>query len=246
MPTVPKASVKTTNPTVVVSLGPQLEVRAGLYDPHDQPVSSPKWVDLDGDCQDTVTEVLIARSTDEVTFPNKRECKVRTGAWDCFFTQERMTSLRELEVVPLVPFANAYASGASQWSKTRQQDFMNDPDSLVVARRDTILSRGDYGPDIWMPVKASARCPYLTKWLEIKDRWKLTATEAESLALTIAIGACRRGEVPPLPAVLRYEILPSSSGKSCCVYCDSGQACGDACIAASKTCTKADGCACDG
>jgi hypothetical protein len=242
----PTAPTETLNPPVVVSLGPQLKVRDGLYDPHDQPRDSPEWIDVDGDCQNTATEVLIARSTDELKFSNKRMCKVTTGAWDCFFTQKRMTSLKEIEVTPLVPFANAYASGASQWNETRQREFMNDPDSLIIVERGSALARGDYGPDVWLPIKATARCAYLTKWREIKNRWDLTATEAESIALTIAIGACQRGEVPELPGVLRYEVLPSSSQSECRIHCKSGKACGNSCIAAGKTCTKPAGNACDG
>ena len=34
--------------------------------------------------------------------------------------------------------------------------------------------------------------------------------------------------------------------KKCCKVCKKGKACGDSCIAKSKTCTKGPGCACNG
>lgn len=39
---------------------------------------------------------------------------------------------------------------------------------------------------------------------------------------------------------------PTSSPSSCCRTCKAGKACGDSCIAETKTCTKPPGCACDG
>lgn len=37
-----------------------------------------------------------------------------------------------------------------------------------------------------------------------------------------------------------------ADSKKCCKICKKGKACGDSCIAKSKTCTKAPGCACNG
>jgi hypothetical protein len=38
---------------------------------------------------------------------------------------------------------------------------------------------------------------------------------------------------------------PSGAGRTCCRYCTKGKACGNTCIARSKTCHKGPGCACD-
>lgn len=37
----------------------------------------------------------------------------------------------------------------------------------------------------------------------------------------------------------------SSSGQSCCRTCDTGKACGDACIPLTSTCNTPSGCACN-
>lgn len=37
-----------------------------------------------------------------------------------------------------------------------------------------------------------------------------------------------------------------ADSKKCCKVCRKGKACGDSCIAKSKTCTKGPGCACNG
>ncbi|HEY0412929.1 MAG TPA: hypothetical protein VGD66_07300 [Allosphingosinicella sp.] len=38
----------------------------------------------------------------------------------------------------------------------------------------------------------------------------------------------------------------AASGRGCCRICSAGKACGNSCIARSKTCHKGKGCACDG
>ncbi len=38
----------------------------------------------------------------------------------------------------------------------------------------------------------------------------------------------------------------AAQGYACCKICSAGKACGDSCIARSKTCHKGKGCACDG
>jgi hypothetical protein len=57
---------------------------------------------------------------------------------------------------------------------------------------------------------------------------------AASLALgPAALGDCLTGAA-------------AAQGRSCCKICSNGKACGDSCIARSKTCHKGKGCACDG
>jgi len=41
------------------------------------------------------------------------------------------------------------------------------------------------------------------------------------------------------------DIQQQSTNNSCCKVCRTGKACGDSCIARSKTCTKPRGCACN-
>jgi len=56
------------------------------------------------------------------------------------------------------------------------------------------------------------------------------------LAWVMVITGCGEGEK-----------APSESGQvSCCKVCKTGKACGDSCISTSKTCSKGQGCACNG
>lgn len=76
-------------------------------------------------------------------------------------------------------------------------------------------------------------------------------------ACLLSIGMANAGErrtghdgVPDVATILLLT-GPASIGdaltlaQACCKICRKGKACGDSCIARSKTCTKPPGCACD-
>src|SRR5262245_2175983 len=59
------------------------------------------------------------------------------------------------------------------------------------------------------------------------------------------------GGAPPSKAGLPTDVTgnppnPPATGRRCCAVCMKGKACGDACIEATKTCSKPPGCACNG
>ncbi|MFJ9434619.1 hypothetical protein ACIRQY_33880 [Streptomyces sp. NPDC101490] len=39
-------------------------------------------------------------------------------------------------------------------------------------------------PNEWMPLTASAQCPYLTGWVSVELRWKPAADQKEATTLT--------------------------------------------------------------
>ena len=76
---------------------------------------------------------------------------------------------------------------------------------------------------------------------------------AASLLVAFAIAPIALADPPRDPAPALESIDPSlvqsavpEQSKKCCKICHKGKACGDTCIARSKTCTQPPGCACDG
>lgn len=250
----PRAEPATTAPSV--PQGPELAYDRKLWQ---------HWVDDDHDCQDTRTEVLIAESYERVGFEDARSCDVATGRWQCPYTGELVREVHLLDVDHLVPLANAHRSGASRWTPAKRRRYANDldhPEHLVAVGYAANRSKGDKGPEAWLPPSEDYRCTYVSEWVEVKQRWALTMTDAEALAVRRATALCEAGGVPSLPQGRRTPkpnskpsanaptgnstaVTDSASGE-CCRVCKKGKACGDSCIAQTSTCSKPPGCACNG
>ena len=152
------------------------------------------WTDVDGDCQDTRQEVLIAESSVPVTFRDEGSCRVATGRWTGPYTDEVVDDPGKLDVDHVVPLANAHLSGAHGWSSERKELFANSlsyPGHLVAATAAANRSKGRKGPDEWRPPDRTYWCRYAMDWVAIKTEWGLTATGAEAAALREMLAGCQ-------------------------------------------------------
>lgn len=220
------------------------------------------WIDADHDCQDARVEVLIEESFAEVGFEDARGCEPASGEWQCPYTGEVVRESHLLDVDHLVPLANAHRSGGGGWSAERRMQYANDlsnPYHLIAVDYRANRSKGDKGPEEWLPPSEEFRCTYVREWVAVKTRWGLAMSEAETAAIAEATRVCSEGGVPELPQSREAE--PSAKPRrpsadvprepvaddptSCCRTCKKGKACGDGCIAHDAECNQPPGCACN-
>lgn len=134
------------------------------------------WIDIDKDCQNTRSEILIERSKEKVSFKkrkNKKECTVLSGKWDDFYYPETLTLAKDVDVDHIVPLKNAWISGASYWSKKQREKFANDPENLVLTNKKYNRQKGAKTPLEWTPAIRAYNCKYLEQWIYIKRKYKL-------------------------------------------------------------------------
>lgn len=166
--------------TAISDLPISTEVRTG-YDR----TLFPHWKDLDGDCQNTRQEVLIAESNTSPTFTTSTGCTVATGSWLSYYDRVTWTAPSDVDIDHMVPLAESWDSGARNWTTARRQSFANDlgDDRSLVAVTDNVnQSKGDQDPATWLPTYD--RCRYLAEWTAVKIRWGLSVDSAEKNALT--------------------------------------------------------------
>jgi hypothetical protein len=221
------------------------------------------WIDADGDCQDTRAEVLIATSEVPVEFRDPRGCTVDRGRWCSPYSGVCTEDAGKVDIDHVVPLKNAHASGGAGWPQQRKRAFANElsnPNHLLPTLASENRSKGDRGPDEWLPELPEARCTYVELWVEIKLRWELAVSPAEAQAIDQVRLECDirdvsgltapGSRVAPAPAPAGPATAPEgaagSEARECCKVCRNSQACGDSCIGANKTCRIDGGCACQG
>jgi len=151
----------------------------------------PLWIDADGDGCNTRYEVLIAESVTTPTIGSG--CSLSGGKWYSYYDGATWTATSDVDIDHVVPLAEAWDSGARNWTTAQRQSYANDlgDDRTLAAVTDNVnQSKGDQDPAEWMPPLTSVYCRYIGEWAAIKTRWGLTVDTAEKSALTSYANSC--------------------------------------------------------
>lgn len=139
------------------------------------------WIDADHDGKNTRAEVLIAESLVPVRFSSTGKT-VTTGKWLSLYDGETWTRASDVDIDHVVALGEAWRSGAWKWSATRRQAYANDLGvawTLRAVTDNVNQEKSDDDPTNWLPPLESATCVYLTDWVAVKIRWKLTIDSEE-------------------------------------------------------------------
>ena len=115
---------------------------------------------------------------------------VVTGIWHDPYTGADLTDQSELEIDHMVALAAAERSGAQGWSLTQRETYANDPLVTLAVEADANSTKGDRGPENWKPTNQGAWCSYAVRWVEVKDKYALTANAQEADALRSMLATC--------------------------------------------------------
>jgi hypothetical protein len=161
----------------------------------------PHWADTDKDNCNTRAEVLI----EEAVVPPEvgDRCRISGGEWESYYDGVTVTEARGLDIDHMVPLAEAWDSGAAEWTTDQRRAYANDldePQSLVAVTARSNRQKSDQDPATWMPPAEEARCRYITEWTAVKTRWGLSVDEAEKAKLIRVADRCPDAVVDTEPA----------------------------------------------
>lgn len=139
----------------------------------------PRWSDADRDCQDTRHELLIRYSLAPVAYTAKNGCKVATGLWLDPYTGNFYERASDLDVEHIVPLKWAHDHGGAHWSREKKRQFAEDPDNLWLVDDGRNQSKGDRGPDLWMPPYGPVRRHYVQRFMAVAEKYQLSVTTGE-------------------------------------------------------------------
>ncbi|SFB85483.1 HNH endonuclease family protein [Streptomyces aidingensis] len=112
-------------------------------------------------------------------------CQPTSGSWYSPYDGVTLRSPSDVDIDHVIPLAEAWRSGAKNWSTSKRGDFANDLywPQLIAVHDSTNQSKGDQDPADWQPPRAAYRCTYAKMWIQVKYRWNLKADSAEKSAL---------------------------------------------------------------
>lgn len=136
---------------------------------------------------------------------------VKSGTWKDPWLGNRTGSYAAMTTVRLVDVGEAWQSGAFAWDARTGAAFANDLNyygTLVAVTEKAENARQDREPGKWLPSKKGLRCAYVTEWIGVKYRWRLSVDQAEHHALSAALALCpatkikviKRAKVTMMPA----------------------------------------------
>ncbi|MEW2397935.1 DUF1524 domain-containing protein [Streptomyces sp. NPDC046862] len=156
------------------------------------------WIDADRDGCNTRAEVLLAEAIEPP--PRTGRCTLTGGLWYSWYDN---TDVTKTDIDHAVPLAEAFDSGASQWTKQRRVDYANylgDDRHLVAVSQRSIRQKSDQDVSTWIvPDNPSQRCRYLSDQVGIKLAWELTVDPAEQAAMRHIAAECPDTDVTVNP-----------------------------------------------
>lgn len=148
----------------------------------------PHWIDQGDNCN--TREAVLKRDGEGVE--TGTDCAATKGSWTSPYDGETWTETSDVDIDHMVPLAQAWRSGASEWTQEKRQQLANDLDiaQLLAVTDNVNQSKGDKDPAEWLPPKSDYHCTYARMWVWVKHEYKMTADSAEKTALTKALGTC--------------------------------------------------------
>lgn len=154
------------------------------------------------------TRETVLRRDALVKFPpstERQSCTVTSGVWLSVYDNKTLYKASDVDVDHVVALSEAWKSGANKWSPSKRKAFANDlsdPRTLKAVTDYVNMKKGDKDPSKWLPSSAIAVCVYVSDWISIKLRWKLSIDRLEYNTLkTLLNGDCSKQTTLPWSAL---------------------------------------------
>ncbi|WP_405873318.1 MULTISPECIES: HNH endonuclease family protein [unclassified Streptomyces] len=148
----------------------------------------PTWITISGTCN--TREYVLKRDGSNVV--TNSACTATSGSWYSVYDGATWTAASDLDIDHLVPLAEAWDSGASQWTTAHRQAFANDVTrpQLIAVTDNVNQQKSDQDPAEWMPPVSSYACTYVRAWVQVKYYYDLSVDSAEKSKLSSVLSGC--------------------------------------------------------
>jgi hypothetical protein len=139
----------------------------------------------------TTRQDVLARDGDDVV-EGSNGCQPTSGSWYSAYDDTNVTVVAQATIDHVVPLADAWRSGADEWSASQRKAFGNDltDAQLIIASESSNSSKGDKDPSEWKPPNTAYWCTYGEQYVSVKYKFDLLVTSDEKAALGDLLDAC--------------------------------------------------------
>lgn len=148
------------------------------------------WTDYDSDCQNTRHEILLATSNVPVTFTSTSNCTTDTGMWLDPYTGNYYTLASDLDIDHVIALSYAHEHGGASWSSKIKELFANDLENLLAVDDNLNSSKGNKGPNDWMPPNEAYHCSYAYIWKSVAEKYDLALAKEDADKISEILAGC--------------------------------------------------------
>ncbi|MEV6654947.1 DUF1524 domain-containing protein [Streptomyces sp. NPDC051219] len=148
----------------------------------------PHWITISGAC-DTRETVLKRDGSGVVT---DSSCAATSGSWYSPYDGATWYAASDVDIDHLIPLAEAWDSGAYNWTTSKRQQLANDltRPQLLAVTDNVNQSKGDQDPGTWWPSRTTYKCTYARAWVQVKYYYGLSVDSAEKSSLSSVLNGC--------------------------------------------------------
>lgn len=172
--------------TLTVATGSDSGYNRDLF-PHWSDASDYGWPVEPSDSCDA-RDAALYRDGENVTMTDS--CTELDGTWVDPYGAGKYDATGDIDIDHMVPLANAWRSGADDWTTDERETYANDPLVLVASDDSLNQSKGDSGPEEWRPPVEESHCNYAVRWTFVKEKYDLTITASEKSTLNSMLAGC--------------------------------------------------------
>jgi hypothetical protein len=147
------------------------------------------WASQPDGC--TTRQDVLARDGDGVV-EGSDGCQPSSGSWYSAYDDTNVTVVASATIDHVVPLADAWRTGADEWTAAQRKAFGNDltDAQLIIASSSSNSSKSDKDPSEWKPPNQAYWCTYGEQYVSVKSKFDLFVTSAEKDALGELLDAC--------------------------------------------------------
>lgn len=137
---------------------------------------------------------ILARDLQDVKMGD--DCKVDSGVLNDPYTGTVIQFIRgdktssAVQIDHVIALSNAWQTGAQQLSEELRIELANDPLNLLAVDGPANQAKSDGDAATWLPKYKPFRCQYITRQIQVKQRYDLWVTPAEKQAMLSVLDKC--------------------------------------------------------